>query len=535
VARVGDPLTYTLSITNKGGYKDELILVDDLPPQIAWGGYQYLTASPGITPGFDAHPDRRRVVWSGPVITGPTVITISWRGVISDLPLNGQIVNEMRIFDYDPQQIIRRTATTSVTLPLGLYFKQWVSHDDFAWVDEPITYTLLLGHSGPSLGPATISNQLPAGATWAGGLRASPGITPTYDPLGRRVEWTGEILTGSTTITTAWRVVAPQVPPGGALVNQAHFQTAAVEMTRTTTTTIRLPSQVDIAMTASPTSVVPGEPFTYTVIITNSGGFGYYMTMWDYMPDGLTWHDHFTASVQYGMFYDPGSCLLHWGGPVITGPSVITVSWQMSADEAQPGDVIVNRAEFHNYDPRQDFTRMAELLIVADPNQPNALYLPLIVKEFATAPDLIVTNVVASSSAVTVTIVNAGTATVVDAFWVDVYVNPSPAPPALNQLGDLWWGLDVANGGIPVRPGQVITLTLDSPLFAAGNPFPITPGSNIYAQVDSFGTYGYGEVDESNENNNVRGPVLSVAGLGSPPLGRSRGAAFNAEGLPPRR
>ncbi|MCP4710029.1 MAG: hypothetical protein GY869_15505 [Planctomycetes bacterium] len=54
---------------------------------------------------------------------------------------------------------------------------------------------------------------------------------------------------------------------------------------------------------------------------------------------------------------------------------------------------------------------------------------------------LIVSNVTASSSAVTVTIVNTGTATVVAAFWVDVYVNPGPAPPALNQPGDLWWEL----------------------------------------------------------------------------------------------
>ena len=86
-----------------------------------------------------------------------------------------------------------------------------------------------------------------------------------------------------------------------------------------------------------------------------------------------------------------------------------------------------------------------------------------------------------------------------------------------------------------MAPGQAITLTLDGSFFASGDPFPIAVGSPIYAQVDSFGAYSYGEIYESNEGNNVRGPVLSVAGLSSPLFGNSSGAAFNAEGLPPRK
>ncbi len=145
-------------------------------------------------------------------------------------------------------------------------------------------------------------------------------------------------------------------------------------------------------------------------------------------------------------------------------------------------------------------------------------------------------SLTASSNDVIVVIQNQGNSPVVDAFWVDAYVNPSPAPPVLYQFGDLWWGLNADNGGVPMAPGQAITLTLDGPFLAGGNPFPIAVGSPIYAQVDSFGTYySYDEIYESNENNNVKGPELSVAGLASPPFGNSRGAACKAEGLPPRK
>ena len=137
------------------------------------------------------------------------------------------------------------------------------------------------------------------------------------------------------------------------------------------------------------------------------------------------------------------------------------------------------------------------------------------------APDLIVDSLVASSNAVTVVIKNVGNAPVVDAFWVDAYINPVTPPTRVNQiwedLGDqgIAWGVtDV----IPVN--GVITLTLDSAYYDPGESnftSPLTIGTSVWAQVDSVNLLTtYGGVLESHElvggtYNNIAN-TLSVAG-----------------------
>jgi hypothetical protein len=168
----------------------------------------------------------------------------------------------------------------------------------------------------------------------------------------------------------------------------------------------------------------------------------------------------------------------------------------------------------------------------------NYLYLPIVFKDFAPASDLVVDNLVATSSAVTVTIRNAGTSAVVDDFWVDVYFNPSQTP-SLNHPWDTiashgaTWGVTA-----DIQAGGVLTLTTGGdyyvPEYSSTPPLPV--GADVYALVDSvdYGTT-YGVVQESSEGNNLTGPVVStagVAGQAAPVVDQVQPAS--REGLPPR-
>jgi hypothetical protein len=160
------------------------------------------------------------------------------------------------------------------------------------------------------------------------------------------------------------------------------------------------------------------------------------------------------------------------------------------------------------------------------------IYLPLIVNGFASAPDLVVTSVTTGPNGPSVTIRNAGNAAVTDAFWVDVYFNPNPAPPPLNRTWQsiapygAHWGITAT-----VDPGQSLTLSVGGPYYAAGSStFPA--GAKVYAYVDSINyDTSYGNVQESNEGNNVFGPIISTA-TSSLPVGLAAEAA--PLGLPKR-
>jgi hypothetical protein len=174
-----------------------------------------------------------------------------------------------------------------------------------------------------------------------------------------------------------------------------------------------------------------------------------------------------------------------------------------------------------------------DVSVVNRDNDAQPIYLPLIVKGFAPGPDLVVDDVVATSSAVTVTIRNAGTTATPDAFWVDVYFDPNPAPPPINRPWDSIasyggnWGVTAT-----LNPGQSLVLVTGGTYYAGGSStFPA--GADVYAYVDSVNhATTTGNIQESNEGNNVFGPVISTAGSGSAVA--TSGGLSSLAGLPQR-
>ena len=165
--------------------------------------------------------------------------------------------------------------------------------------------------------------------------------------------------------------------------------------------------------------------------------------------------------------------------------------------------------------------RAFNLMVTVKDDDVSPLYLPLIMNGFTSAvtpgPDLVIDSLSSSSSGPQVVIHNAGSTPVTDPFWVDVYFNPTPAPPPLNRT---WQSIAPygAHWGVTetVDPGETLTLTLGGPYYVDGSGmFPA--GVPVYACVDSINyATTYGNVQESSEANNVFGPVVSVASASEP-------------------
>ncbi|MCA9955053.1 MAG: tandem-95 repeat protein, partial [Anaerolineales bacterium] len=155
------------------------------------------------------------------------------------------------------------------------------------------------------------------------------------------------------------------------------------------------------------------------------------------------------------------------------------------------------------------------------------VFLPMVLNNFVSAPDLVVTNVTASSTLVEVTIENQGTMATSSGFWVDFYVDPSPVPTHENQVWSdvsdegIVWGVNV-----PIAAGDSLTLSYSTAngapnlFYSAENSsfaglLPI--GTPVYAQVDSAHlNTTYGGVLEIHEilgttYNNVSAAYTAVA------------------------
>ncbi len=183
----------------------------------------------------------------------------------------------------------------------------------------------------------------------------------------------------------------------------------------------------------------------------------------------------------------------------------------------------------------------------------HTVYLPLILKAgtppppVLTAPDLVVTQIVAAADTVQLIIQNQGNAPVTDAFWVDAYINPLTPPTAVNQtwdmLGEQGLAWAVEGTALPIQAGDILTLTVGDTYYWAtlsNVTFPLALDLPIYAQVDSADAYNsYGAVLETHEisgdsYNNIAGPMGVSAALNLEPAPSLSGLQLNLADLPPR-
>jgi hypothetical protein len=174
----------------------------------------------------------------------------------------------------------------------------------------------------------------------------------------------------------------------------------------------------------------------------------------------------------------------------------------------------------------------ADVEVANQDNDVPPIFLPLIIKGFAPGPDLIVDDVVATGSKVTVTIRNVGNTATSDDFWVDVYFDPTETP-TVNHPWDTIAGHGAAWGvTTTLDPGESLNLvTGDQYHYNGSNTFPA--GADVYAYVDSINyATTTGNIQENNEDNNVYGPVVSITGSGG--LVAPATAVVTPPGLPKR-
>jgi len=280
---------------------------------------------------------------------------------------------------------------------------------------------------------------------------------------------------------------------------------------------------------SGPAMATAGTLITFVITVTNDG---------DADAMGLV----ITDVVPSGAYYVSGGTLdantVRWAVPSLATATSVQVSFVVTASQT------ITNSDYR-VSAEGNVSAVGQEPVVTIVKTPSKIYLPIVlnkpsIQPVVYAPDLVVKSLTASSSRVQVVIQNVGHAPVTDAFWVDVYFDPS-TPPELNQPWDTIasygtiWGVTV-----PILAGDSLTLTTDPDdlyYFSEYSSLPPLPvGADVYALVDSvnFDT-GYGAVQEDDEDNNLFGPITSTPGAAGD-TGPSTGQyqSPSTEGLPPR-
>ena len=192
-------------------------------------------------------------------------------------------------------------------------------------------------------------------------------------------------------------------------------------------------------------------------------------------------------------------------------PQIVTVTAVLDINNEGPhGGLITNSAassdpNYNNIPVDDVTTNISEAMLYE-------IFLPVVFNQSQTVQpsDLMVSDVIVTSDSVTVVIENGGTGPTPDQFWVDLYINPSEVP-TINNTWQLIADHGIAWGVTDMIPaGGTLTLTIGDAYFDPDeSDFPgIVAGDEVWAFVDSVNlATTYGNIAESDETNNIFGPV----------------------------
>jgi uncharacterized repeat protein (TIGR01451 family) len=225
--------------------------------------------------------------------------------------------------------------------------------------------------------------------------------------------------------------------------------------------------------------------------------------------------------------------------------SSLDATIEVTVTAATSGTVVSNSAIGSSTETGQVGPQVTSHRVVTDT---TGLYLPLVMRNFSTQPDLIGSFSLTPSDpaagedvVITVVVTNTGTAATGNGFWVDFYINPNSAPTTGNQRWDslgstldpdqgLAWVIDSPG----LAPGESITLTSNGAGGQAPSAKHTTWGGkfasgtqDLYVYVDSFSLDGSTRAGilESNETNNrselhfvspLTGGTVDLSGLSEP-------------------
>jgi uncharacterized repeat protein (TIGR01451 family) len=490
-------LTFTLTVTDSFGLPSspDTVVVTALEPEIAISKqanvttanvgetitYTYALSNTGDVALSQVYPVDDQL---GPLFATPISLAVgqmvtqvlTYTIVEADLP--GPLLNTVVVSGTSPAGNVvdaNDMAVVILTSQPAIHVSKTANVNQ-AGVGQVITYTYTVMNVGDVTLTGVTAVDTPLGPV--------PLLTDTLDSLAT----TTGVLTYTVTesdlpgpLTNS--VLASGLPPVGEAV------------TGTDDLSVDLISQIGLVvdLTAAPLLARPGDAITYTISLFNSGD--------------VTLHDLSGAATVGGGFTLPNSLA---PGETITTSYGYTV---LAADLPGPlTNVVTITAVPTANDPITVTTAVSVTL------QPHTLYLPLVVNQFTSAPDLVVHELLVNETGVTVVIGNIGNAPVMTPFWVDVYFNPDPPPTAVNQtwqmLGEegLVWGVTT-----PILPGQTLALTIGDLYFVpeeSNFSGVIGVGTAVYAQVDSAAAGSdYGAVLELHEilglpYNNIIGPVI---------------------------
>ena len=281
----GQPLTYTITVTNNGpDPSTNVTLTDPMYNLMSNGGLQSITTTQGTcTPPAPASgPTNQTVSCNLGTLANGASATVKIT-ILPTIAVTGNRTNTAYVTSPDigdPNQANNSaTASSLVTAVADLALSKTATPSSVP-AGAPLTYQVTIKNNGPSTAQAvSMSDTLPTNATFINVVSVSNGgtcpTTPSVDAAGGQLTCQWPNISNGSQYTVTYRV--RPTTAGTTVTNNATVSTTTKESNLTnnsaTTSTPVTAAVLDVSITKNhtPDPVPLGGNITYTILVRNAG------------------------------------------------------------------------------------------------------------------------------------------------------------------------------------------------------------------------------------------------------------------------
>ena len=327
-AKVGDTLTYTITLTNNGNADGKVTVTDEIPTGTT-------LVADSITANGSYNEENKTITWTDVKVEAGKTAEVSFKATINS-DTKTSVTNKAVIDGNKPTEEVE-TKVANITGAKSV-------DKSTAKVGDTLTYTIELTNSGNGDGKVTVTDEIPTGT------RINDENTTGYNKETNTMTWSNvEVKANGGTATLTLEVVVKD-DTTDTVKNVAKIDNKEIpEKPETKVANITGAKSVD-----KPTAKV-GDILTYTIKLTNSGNGDGKVTVTDEIPTGTRIKDENTTG------YNKETNTMTWSDVEVKAGKSVELTLEVVVKD-DTTDTVKNVAKIDNKEiPEKPETKVANI------------------------------------------------------------------------------------------------------------------------------------------------------------------------------
>ena len=339
-AKVGDTLTYTITLTNSGNATGTVTVTDEIPAGTT------LVEKSITNNGVESNGT---ITWTDVEVKAGDTVEVSFKVTINS-DTKTSVTNKAVIDGNKPTEEVE-TRIANITGAKSV-------DKSTAKVGDTLTYTIILTNSGNADGTVTVTDEIPTGTTLVADSITANG---SYNEENKTITWTDVKVEAGKTAEVSFKVTINN-DTKTSVTNKA-----VIDGNKPTEEVETRIANITGAKSVDKSTAKVGDTLTYTITLTNSGNADGKVTVTDEIPTGTRIKDENTTG------YNKETNTMTWSNVEVKangGTATLTLEVVVKDDTT---DTVKNVAKIDNKEiPEKPETKVANITGAKSVDKPTA-------------------------------------------------------------------------------------------------------------------------------------------------------------------